>query len=55
MGWILDLDGCIRRLHDATITTLKNIPSLLIEINIFQQRQDNNVVVVVKKTNLSKS
>ena len=56
VGWILDLDGCIRRLHDATITTLKNIPSLLIEINIFQQRrQDNNVVVVVRKTNLSKS
>ena len=43
MGWILDLDGSIGRLYDVIITTLKAIPSLFIERNIFQQsRQDNS-------------
>ena len=49
MGWILDLDGCIWGLYDVTITSLKAIPSLLVETNAFQQsRQDTKVGEVVK-------
>jgi len=56
VGWILDLDGCIRGLYDVAMTTLKVIPSLFIETNIFQQsRQDNKEKGGVVKNKLVRS